>query len=76
METDPVARRLRRSVSVADMRRIARQRVPRGVFDYVDGGAEDERTLRANSDAFASSASRRERSRVSARRAPDWPARM
>ena len=52
VETDPVARRLRRSVSVADMRRIARRRVPRGVFDYVDGGAEDERTLRANSDAF------------------------
>ncbi|MFA5884384.1 MAG: alpha-hydroxy acid oxidase [Acidimicrobiia bacterium] len=53
VETDPVARRLRRSVSVADMREIARRRVPRGVFDYVDGGAEDERTLRANSDAFA-----------------------
>jgi len=47
-----VARRLRRSVSVADMRRIAHRRVPRGVFDYVDGGAEDERTLRANSGAF------------------------
>jgi len=52
VETDPVARRLRRSVSVADMRRIAHRRVPRGVFDYVDGGAEDERTLRANSGAF------------------------
>ena len=52
VETDPVARRLRRSVSVSDMRRITRRRVPRGVFDYVDGGAEDERTLRANSDDF------------------------
>jgi L-lactate dehydrogenase (cytochrome) len=52
VETDPVARRLRRSVSVADMRRLARRRVPRGAFDYVDGGAEDERTLRANSDDF------------------------
>jgi len=52
IETDPTARRIRRSVSVADMRRIARRRVPRGVFDYVDGGAEDERTLRANSDDF------------------------
>lgn len=52
VETDPVARRLRSSVSVADMRRIARRRVPQGVFDYVDGGAEDERTLRANSADF------------------------
>jgi L-lactate dehydrogenase (cytochrome) len=52
IETDPVARRLRRSVSVSDMRRITRRRVPRGVFDYVDGGAEDERTLRANSEDF------------------------
>ena len=52
VETDPVARRIRSSVSVADMRRIARRRVPRGVFDYVDGGAEDERTLRANSADF------------------------
>ena len=52
VETDPVARRLRSSVSVADMRRITRRRVPRGVFDYVDGGAEDERTLRANSADF------------------------
>jgi L-lactate dehydrogenase (cytochrome) len=53
IETDPVARRIRKAVSVADMRRIARRRVPRGVFDYVDGAAEDERTLRANSDDFA-----------------------
>jgi len=52
VETDPVARRLRSSVSVADMRRITRRRVPRGVFDYVDGGAEDERTLHANSADF------------------------
>src|SRR6476619_3755708 len=52
VETDRVARRLRSSVSVADMRRITRRRVPRGVFDYVDGGAEDERTLRANSADF------------------------
>jgi L-lactate dehydrogenase (cytochrome) len=52
-ETDPVARRLERVASVADLRRIARRRLPRGVFDYIDGAAEDERTLAANSDAFA-----------------------
>ena len=53
IETDPVERRLARAASVADLRRIARRRLPGGVFDYIDGGAEDERTLAANSAAFA-----------------------
>jgi L-lactate dehydrogenase (cytochrome) len=48
----PVERRLRRCVSVDDYRRVARRRLPRGVFDYIDGGAEDERTMRGNVDAF------------------------
>lgn len=52
-ETDPVERRLSGAASVEDLRRIARRRLPRGVFDYIDGGAEDERTLRANVEAFA-----------------------
>lgn len=52
-ETDPVTRRLARAASVEDLRRIARRRLPRGVFDYIDGAAEDERTLAANSRAFA-----------------------
>jgi L-lactate dehydrogenase (cytochrome) len=53
LELDPVARRLARAASVADLREIARQRLPRGVFDYIDGGAEDERTMAANEAAFA-----------------------
>src|SRR5215207_5645670 len=53
VELDPAARRLATAASVGDLRRIARRRLPRGVFDYIDGGAEDERTLRNNSDAFA-----------------------
>jgi L-lactate dehydrogenase (cytochrome) len=53
-DLDPVERRLARAASVSDLRRIARRRLPRGVFDYIDGGAEDERTLRANEQAFAS----------------------
>ncbi len=53
IETDPVERRLRRAASVADLRRIAKRRLPGGVFDYIDGGAEDERTLAANEAAFA-----------------------
>ncbi|HEX2564883.1 MAG TPA: alpha-hydroxy acid oxidase [Acidimicrobiales bacterium] len=53
VELDPVARRLARAASVADLRAIARRRLPRGVFDYIDGGAEDERTMEANAAAFA-----------------------
>ena len=53
IELDPVTRRLRRAADVDDLRRIARRRLPRGVFDYIDGGAEGERTMRANSDDFA-----------------------
>ncbi|HKE75322.1 MAG TPA: alpha-hydroxy-acid oxidizing protein, partial [Acidimicrobiales bacterium] len=53
VELDPVARRLARAASVDDLRRIARRRLPGGVFDYIDGGAEDERTLAANRAAFA-----------------------
>src|SRR3954449_6060919 len=53
LETDRVERRLRRAASVADLRRIAQRRLPGGVFDYIDGAAEDERTLAANAAAFA-----------------------
>jgi L-lactate dehydrogenase (cytochrome) len=53
IETDPVERRLARAASVADLRKIAERRLPGGVFDYIDGAAEDERTLAANQAAFA-----------------------
>jgi L-lactate dehydrogenase (cytochrome) len=51
-ETDPVARRLASAADVGDLRRIARRQLPRGVFDYIDGGAEDERTLARNEAGF------------------------
>lgn len=51
-EFDLVRRRLRRAVTVADFRRMARRRLPHGVFDYIDGGAEDELTLGANVAAY------------------------
>ncbi|HEY6629777.1 MAG TPA: alpha-hydroxy acid oxidase [Acidimicrobiia bacterium] len=51
-ELSPKKRRLRRGVSVADLRAIAKRRLPHGVFDYIDGGAEDELTLAANTDAY------------------------
>jgi L-lactate dehydrogenase (cytochrome) len=41
-----------RVLNIGDLRRAARRRLPRVVFDYIDGGAEDEWTLRANSRAF------------------------
>ena len=40
-ERDRVARRLRSAANVDDLRSIARRRLPAGVFDYIDGGAED-----------------------------------
>ena len=43
----------RRGYNVATMRTLARARLPRPVFDFADGGAEDERTLRRNEAAFA-----------------------
>ena len=46
-------RRSRSGLTVADLRRSARRRLPRMVFDFVDGGAEDEVTLRENRRAFA-----------------------
>src|SRR6202162_2338071 len=39
-------------VSIEDFRPIARQRVPKSVFDYLDGGAEGEVTLRENCRVF------------------------
>ena len=37
---------------IEDLRRIARRRLPRAIFDFVDGGAQDELTLQANRSAF------------------------
>jgi L-lactate dehydrogenase (cytochrome) len=39
-------------VKIEDLRRVAQRRVPRVVFDYLDGGAEGEVTLRENCRAF------------------------
>jgi L-lactate dehydrogenase (cytochrome) len=39
-------------VNIEDLRALARRRLPRVVFDYLDGGAEGEATLRANRLAF------------------------
>src|ERR1700690_161681 len=39
--------------SVRDYRELARRRLPRQLFDYIDGGAYEEVTLRANVDDLA-----------------------
>ena len=41
-----------RVVNISDLRQIAQRRVPKAVFDYLDGGAEGEITLRENCRAF------------------------
>ena len=41
-----------RVVNIADLQWLARRRLPRVVFDYLDGGAEGEFTLRENCNAF------------------------
>ena len=46
-------RRLARAASISDLRAVARRRTPRAVFDYVDGAAGDEISLRRSRDAFA-----------------------
>ena len=39
-------------VNIEDLRRIAQRRLPKAVFDYLDGGAEAEVTLQENCRAF------------------------
>ena len=41
-----------RALNIEDLRQLARRRVPRIVFNYIDGGAEGEWTLRENRRAF------------------------
>ena len=45
-------KRLERALSIADLRRLAQRRLPRSVFEFIDGGAEDEVTLADNRAAF------------------------
>ena len=51
---DATGRRLAGTASIGDLRSMARRRAPRAVFDYTDGGAGDELSLRRSRAAFAS----------------------
>jgi L-lactate dehydrogenase (cytochrome) len=51
---DPTARRLGACYDVSDLRLAAKRRIPRPVFDYVDGAADEEISVAANTAAFRS----------------------
>ncbi|WP_028051223.1 alpha-hydroxy acid oxidase [Cellulomonas sp. URHD0024] len=52
VEWDPTERRLRDALTIADLRSVAKRRTPRSVFDYTDGAAEAEITLRRARSLF------------------------
>jgi len=43
---------LQRCVNIADVRALARQRLPGPIFDFIEGGSEDEITKNRNVNAF------------------------
>lgn len=43
----------RQAFNIEEMRRLAKRALPKPVFDFADGGAEDERTLRRNEQDFS-----------------------
>src|SRR5215469_14983373 len=52
LDLDSTRRRLSACHDIADLRTAGRRRTPRPVFDYVDGGADEELSLRANTEAY------------------------
>jgi len=52
VELDSTRRRLAACYDVSDLRRVAKRRIPRPVFDYVDGAADEEMAAAANVAAF------------------------
>jgi L-lactate dehydrogenase (cytochrome) len=52
LELDAKKRRLESALTIDDLRAIAKRRIPRAVFDYADGAAEDEISLARARQAF------------------------
>ena len=52
IELDATRRRLSACHDIADLRAVGRRLTPRPVFDYVDGGADEELSVRANTRSF------------------------
>lgn len=44
--------RLKNCCKTADFRKLAKARLPSPIFHYIDGGADDESTMRRNTEAF------------------------
>ena len=53
VELNPTRRRLEKALTISDLRRVARRRTPRSVFDYTDGAADAEVSLQRARDTFA-----------------------
>src|SRR4249919_2297486 len=51
-ERDPVQRLINRTHMPDDFRAVAKRKLPKAVFDYVEGGAEEEIAIAANRQAF------------------------
>ena len=47
------AKKISRAVNIDDLRALARRRLPQFIFDYLDGGADDEITLSRNTASFS-----------------------
>src|SRR5215210_356813 len=50
---NPTERRLAGAASIPDLRLLARRRAPRAVFDYTDGAAGEEFSVRRSRQAYA-----------------------
>ena len=46
------ARSPARALTIEDLRRVAHRRLPRSSCEYLEGGAEDEASLKRNRDVF------------------------
>ena len=47
-----MANRVKRAYNIAELRKLAEKRLPAPMFHYIDGGADDEWTLKRNTSAF------------------------
>jgi L-lactate dehydrogenase (cytochrome) len=52
IDLDPKRRRLSSALTIEDLRRIAKRRTPAAAFDYTDGAAEREISMRRSVEAF------------------------
>lgn len=53
LETNPTERRLRRALTIEDLRTVAARRTPRSVFDFAEGAASGEQSLRRARESYA-----------------------